>query len=145
MNVNASPVDLPAVLRALLLGDAAINQVVHGAVMVLGTFTTYTVPCIVMKLLGGETNLTLDGVEEDQYPTALLEIYANEYDQAKRLHDLVVDRLVNIRQQTIAGHLVGSIQCTQPEDRDEPLLTGQTLPDFVFATNVQAWLSRQSS
>lgn len=145
MNVNALPVDLPAVLRALLLGDAAVNEIIQGNVMVLGTFTSYTVPCIVIKLTGGETNLSLDGVEEDQYPTALVEIYANEYDQAKQLFDLVVTRLVNIRQETVAGHVVQSVQCTQPEDRDEPLLTGQTLPDFVFATNVQAWLTRASS
>ncbi len=135
-------VDLPKVLRALLIGDAGVNEIVRGAVMVLGTFIEYTVPCIIIKLLGGDTNSCLDGNEDEQYPTALLEVYAHDYQKAKDLFDLVVTRLVNVQQLTIAGHLVASIRRSHPEDRDEPLLVGQTLPDFVFATNVQAWLSR---
>lgn len=140
--INASPVDLAKVLRAAIIGDAAIKQIVGEWCASLGTFTEYEVPCIVFQLTGGETNLSLDGVEEDQYPTARLDVYSSKYDQAKELFDLVTTRLVSIQRETIAGHLVESITLSQPEDSDEPLLTGQTLPDFLFSTNLQAWLSR---
>lgn len=142
---NAPPVDLAKVLRALLIGDSAVNQIAEGKIYSLGTFTSYQVPCVIFSLTGGETNDSLDGVEEDQYPTARLECYSNDYDQAKELFDLVTTRLVNVQRLTIADHLVGAITLSQPEDTDEPLLTGQNLPDFVFATNLQAWLSRVNS
>jgi hypothetical protein len=142
---NALPVDLSKVLRALLIGSPAVKQIVQDRCYALGTFTEYQVPCIIFNLTGGETNKTLDGVEEDQYPTARLECYSNDYDQAKELFDLVTTRLVNVHRLEVAGHLVESITLSQPEDTDEPLLTGQTLPDFVFATNLQAWLSRVTS
>jgi hypothetical protein len=139
---NALPVDLAKVLRTLLLSDGQVNEIVRGRCYALGTFTNYSVPCVIFNLTGGETNKTLDGVEEDQYPTARLEVYSNDYDQAKELFDLVTTRLVNVDRLTIAGHLVEFVTLSQPEDTDEPLLTGQTLPDFVFATNLQACLSR---
>lgn len=139
---NAPPVDLAKVLRAAILGESAIAQIVGQWCVSLGTFTEYQVPCIVFQLTGGETNKTLDGVEDDQYPTARLDVYSNNYDQAKELFDLVMTRLVNIHRETIAGHLVDNVTLSQPEDSDEPLLTGQTLPDFLFSTNLQAWLSR---
>lgn len=142
---NALPVDLAKVLRSLLIGYSPVNQIVQGKIYALGTFTNYEVPCVIFNLTGGETNLSLDGVEEDQYPTARLECYSNDYGQAKRLFDLVTTRLVNVHRLSVADHMVESITLSQPEDTDEPLLTGQTLPDFVFATNLQAWLSRVPS
>ncbi len=136
------PVDSIAVLRAILLGDSEIKQLVDTEVLTHGTFTEYRVPCIVMKLTGGEVNESLDGPEESQYPTQRLEIYSNDYDQAKVLADLVWSRLWSIRQQSVVGHLVEAMTVSNAEDSDEPLLIGETLPDFLFAYNVQTWLSR---
>lgn len=142
---DAQPVDLAAVLRAAMIEQSEIRAIVGENVMMHGTYVEVSVPCIIFQLTGGESSLTLDGPEDEQYPTARMELYANDYDQGMALNNLVLNRFQTIEQELLAGHLVATVAASQAEDRDEPLLTGQTLPNYVFSINLQAWLSRVTS
>jgi hypothetical protein len=138
----STPVDAIKAIRAHLLADDDIPDVVGDKVVALGTMTQYEWPCIVLALQGGETNRTLEGDDDEQRPDLQIDIYSPDYDQAKSLHDLVYDRLTSINRNTVGGHELISCAVEQPRDDSEPLLIGETIPDYYFSHIARPWLKR---
>lgn len=139
----SQPVDAIKAIRAHLLGDTTITGIVDDAIVAQGVFTSYEVPCVVLGLQGGETNRNInDGDEEEQNPEVQADCYAPDYATAKQLHDAVYNRLGINSPVTVGSHVILSCVVDQPRDDSEPLLAGQTIPDFVFMHTARPWLKR---
>jgi hypothetical protein len=136
------PPDTGAALRAYLLADTRIAEEVEQKIYAIGAFTEYDPPCIVFGLQGGEINRTLDGDEDEQNPEIQVDIYSKDYEQANRLREYLHDRLSTANHDEAADHVILSCAVDPPRDDDEPLLLGQTIPDFVFTLTARPWLRR---
>lgn len=139
----SQPVDAIKAIRARLLGDATITGIVGDAVVAKGVFTSYEVPCVVLGLQGGETNRNInEGDEEEQNPEIQADCFAPDYGTAKQLHDATYNRLGINSPVIVGGHQIDSCAVDQPRDDVDPLIPGETIPDFLFIITARPWLKR---